>query len=224
MILHLTALDYSLWFVEFVIELAILVIAFRKSLFPLSAYATARATFDVLTFSAVFFSKQYDLAFWAVKPLEYFFQIILAVTCVGYMVRGNRLTIRLTVITLSMLATLGVMLVYGMAPLRYSRMLDIEMSVNLFLAIGLIIGLASGYPERAWKQVAYGLIILGCSDTLLGLLTSSFRCRWDLIARMYPVCEIAALWLLLWAAMGVVVPFRVSLEKKFPKVEEMRVM
>lgn len=222
-IVHLTAIDYSLWLIEFIIELAILVIAFRKSLFTLSAYATARAIFDVLTFGAVFFGSTYDLAFWAAKPLEYFFQIVLAVTCVGYMVRGKQTTVRLTVITLCMVATMGVMLAYGMAPLKYDRMIDIEMSLNLFLAIGLAVGLKTGYPERAWKQVALGLIILGCTDTLLGLLTTSFRSQWDVIARMYPVCEIAALGLLLWAAKGVVVGCSIGLGHKIQQVDKVSV-
>jgi len=224
LILHLSALDFAFWFIEFVIELSILVIAFRKGVFPLSAYATARAGFDVLTFASVFLAGSYDLAFWVAKPLEYFFQIVLALTCVGYMVRGKKITIRLIVMTLSMLAAMGVMLAYGSAPLKYDRMLDIEMSLNLFLAIGLVIGLAVGYPERAWKLVAYGMAIIGCSDTLLGLLTTHFKAYWDLIARMYPVCEIVALGLLLWAARGIVVACKADLEKRFPQVEEMRLM
>jgi len=204
-------LDYALWLVEFIIEAAILAVAFRKSLFPLSAYAASRVIFDVITFASLFIGNFYDLAFWIVKPLEYFFQIVLTVTCIGFMVKESRMYVRLLSIVLSMLATMGVMLAYGMAPLRYSRMLDIEMSLNLFLAIGLFVALMSGFPERAWKRVAYGLIILGCSDSILGVLAANFKGHWDLVARMYPLCEIAALGTLLWAARGVVLCCSASL-------------
>ena len=221
MILHLQPLDYWFWLIEFIIELAILSASFRRGMFMLSGFAASRVAFDILCFMFRSNESAYDLMFWVLKPLEYFFQILLALYCVEKVIQGERIYVRLGIFIVSITASLSVIAAYLLGPLRYTKLLDIETSVGLFVALGLFLGLLEKKGSRLWRLVSYGLIALGVSDSLLGMITPHFRQYWDIIARAYPVCEITALSVILAASMKGLPEFRLELGKRIelPKEE-----
>jgi len=196
MITHLSALDFSLWAVQFLLELLGIAYAFRKNLWPLSAYLISRAGFDIITFGTLIQPNFYELAFWICKPLEYGFQAVLAVACVGEILRESKDTVKAFAVVLASVGSVVIVLLY--TPVTYSRMINIEMGVNMVLALALIVGLAGERGKAPWTLIAWGLVIMSAADGSLGMLSG--RVNWDVLARAYPIAEIGILGLWAYAA------------------------
>ncbi len=193
MITHMTALDFTFWAIQFILEAIGLTLAFRKSLWPVTAYLGSRILMD--TIGAFTIGPVYELSFWLGKIPEYSFQLILAFACAGEMLRESRDTIKAAAV---MAGAVGIVLVSVFyVPVTYQRMLTIELVVNLLIGCVLALGLVSERTKAPWTGISWGLAIV-CGAAGLNLMTG--RMDWHVLARLYEPLEITGLCVLGYAA------------------------
>jgi len=216
-VIHTAPLDFILWFSEFSLELVGGYIAFHafRKIWPFWAYLWFRASADVATALILFFSGEalYSRVHIYLRAGMYTLQLILVVFIVGKMVNDRQETVAQYAAALSLTAAIG-LAIFFRRPFQFETVVNVEASACLMLGIMICLGLAGRTrpPERPWNAITAGMLILLAGRAAAALMERYYGFEyWGIVARIYPLTDIAALGT--WAAFvwGGVAEFRMPL-------------
>lgn len=215
----------AIWMAEFLLEASGSILNFKRARL-LSVILAIIALMDVVTFFFFrFWPENYWLATWTRHAIRNLLFVLLGCSVCGmFAEKVNRIQAGITAAVLS-LSTGAMVLAMGMSGKTLSdKLLEGEIVACLMLLAYIALAWigSAGKLSADNKWIAAGFVVMVGSDLVFTILWTF----WDGARHWYPLGCISAQ--LIWIAgplRKVRLPeFRKSLEKKFPHVEEMRVM
>jgi len=216
----------TFWVAEFVLEsIGAIIYSTRNRL--LSILLVFCAVSDAATFAIFRFlgSYAYAWSYWASRSLKYLLLVWLGCAICGMFVQERRKSMAVFSAAFLSVGSASIIVAVGSAgETLKQKLLDGEIAANMILLGFVAVGWISRREKlnQAWKFIAVGFMVMIGSD----LVFTALWMVWDGARHWYPLGCISAqvLWIcgpLKSVRLG---EFRKSLEKRFPAVEEMRVM
>jgi hypothetical protein len=190
----MNALSYLFWLVEVLLEVAGARQA-RKRSAPLSIFLSFRAFADIAclgisAFAGPFF---YSWSWYAQALIQYILFTVLSMYVCAKLLRSDRYTLRFYSAAAGTLSFLAIAFFHA-RPFTMTNVLHFAACTYMLLAVCLCLALAM-QKNVDWSWIGIAALLLATSN---GLLSAMQAAHWQVMS-YYPIGEIAALGLWVWA-------------------------
>jgi len=218
--------DYSLWFLEFSLELFGAHLSIKRKLWPLAIYLGFRAAADLIDASILvhYGARSFYIADLIQRTIQYPLMAILVLYCAGHILNEVSGKLKLYAAAGAAVALKAAVIYHAAVPLTCANLLKFELWANMALCGILSLALATAEEKLGgpWKVIALGVIVQTCSEWVLtmGMLGGIDT------AKLYPFGALPALLAFCFAGKGTwkVSALRIDLGSRFEPdaVEEIR--